>query len=56
MIVLIIFYTSKPKPMEIHYLMSDEDIETYNKRVIELAKNKTKFALYKVGNCIGDFS
>lgn len=54
--VIIIFYTKEPKPIELYYLESTQALEEYNKRIVELTKHKALFAVYKIGDCVGDFS
>jgi hypothetical protein len=50
---VIIFYTSQPKPTEVYW---PSDFEKLLARVVELTKSKAKFAVYELGNCVGDFS
>lgn len=54
--VIIIFYTKEPKPPEYYNLNAADEFEAYNKRIVELTKHKALFCLYKLGECIGDFS
>ena len=54
--VILIFYTKEPKPIEMYYLNNTEQLEKYNYRVAELLKHRALFAIYQVGECVGDFS
>jgi hypothetical protein len=52
---LLIFYTSEPKPPEL-YWDSTEDMAKLFARIVELTKNRAKFTVNEVGECVGDFS
>jgi hypothetical protein len=52
---IIVFYTVEPKPPEI-YRETSEDVQKFLERIVELTKHKAKFAIYKIGECCGDFS
>jgi hypothetical protein len=54
--VLIVFYTKEPQPPELFYIGNDEDFQKLMERVVELARNRSKFTISNVGKCIGDFS
>lgn len=50
---IIIFYTSEPKPPEVY---NAHEMQSLFERIVDLAKLRAKFAIYKVGENIGDFS
>lgn len=50
---IIIFYTAEPKPIEIY---NQNEIQQLFERIVELTKNRAKFCIYRVGECVGDFS
>lgn len=50
---LIVFYTKEDKPPE---LFREGDMGLLFNRIIDLTKKKTLFCIYKVGECVGDYS
>lgn len=52
---LILFYTKEPKPPEV-YWNNTQEMEKMLARIVELINHKAKFAVYEVGQCVGDFS
>jgi hypothetical protein len=54
--VIIIFYTKDPTPIERYNLESAEDSAIFLERIVFLTKLKAKFVVYKLGECLGDFS
>lgn len=52
---LIIFHTVDPKPPETYY-SSHEGMTLLFARIVELTKNRAKFCVFEVGECVGDFS
>lgn len=50
---VIIFYTAEPKPPEIFY---PDEMQKMIERIVELTKNRAKFTVNTIGDCIGDFS
>jgi hypothetical protein len=52
---IITFYTSEPKPPEV-YWNNSKDMQRLFERVVELTKNRAKFTINEVGECVGDFS
>ena len=54
-ILIIIFYTSEPKPME-KYHINTEGMVRFIARINELTKHKAKYAVYELGECVADFS
>jgi hypothetical protein len=56
MTVIIVFYTKEPKPPEIYYTGNVQEMEKFTTRIAELTNHKAKFAVYQVGECVGDFS
>lgn len=56
--LLITFYTSEPKPVEIYHLNANnpDEVQKYNDRIVELTKHKAKFTVSIIGDCVGDYS
>lgn len=54
--VVILFYTKEPKPPEHYSLNNTKDLQAYNERIVELTKHKALFAIFPLGECVGDFS
>lgn len=52
---IIVFYTKEAKPPEI-FLEVPGEMEKLFKRIVELSRNRSKFAVYLVEHCVGDFS
>ena len=52
-ILVIIYYGAEPKPPKLFY---PSDMEVFLHEVRDLTKKRTLFAVYELGNCVGDFS
>jgi hypothetical protein len=50
---IIIYYGQDPKPPAI---FADSDMQTFLEEVVYLTKKKALFTVYKLGECVGDFS
>ncbi len=52
---VLVFYTAKPKESEV-YGNEPEDMKLLFDRIVQLTKNKAKFIICEIGNCVGDYS
>lgn len=52
---VIIFYTKEQKPPE-YFNGHSDDMQKLFERIVELTTHRAKFAIYEVGECVGDFS
>lgn len=50
---ILIYYTQAPKPPVIYY---ESDAEEMIAEIVRLTQSKAKFAIFRVGECLGDYS
>ena len=53
-VVIEYFGADKTKPPRIFYL--NNELETFLAEIIVLTKKKALFAVYRLGDCVGDYS
>lgn len=50
---VLIYYTQSPKDPVIYY---ESDMETMLAEIVRLTQSKAKFAIFRIGECVGDYS
>lgn len=50
---LIIYYGADPKPPKLFY---SSEMQAMIEEIVHLTKKKALFAVYELGECVGDFS
>ena len=50
---VLVYYTQSPKEPIVYY---DSDMEDMLAEIVRLTQSKAKFAVFRIGECVGDFS